>query len=89
MGMNEDTNFMAAALIALSQIQSLKEKLDPEVFELLNKSGHEAISSAHHFLDACEKALDSFSSEQSVNVELDLVSNEEVDNIVNLTSREA
>ena len=56
---------MATALLALNQLQAMKEKIDPEVFELLNKSGHEAISSAHHFLDACEKALDSVVSSEA------------------------
>ena len=50
---------MNAALIAFNQLQSMKEKLDPEVLDLLNKSAHEAIASAHTFLDACEKTLDS------------------------------
>jgi|GEM_PF-2982550 len=57
--MNEQTNVLNVLLAGLSQVQSMKDKLDPEVFELLNKSAHEAIASAHTFLDACEKALDS------------------------------
>lgn len=81
---------MATALIAFNQLQSMKDKIDPEVFELLNKSGHEAISSAHHFLDACEKALDSVVSTQSTDeIDLTEVDDVKVDNIVNLNKREA
>lgn len=54
---------MSALFLAMNQVQSMKEKIDPEVFELLNQSAHEAIASAHHFLDACEKAIDSISSQ--------------------------
>lgn len=80
---------MTTALLALNQLQAMKEKIDPEVFDLLNKSGHEAISSAHHFLDACEKALDGIVSSDSKSSEIDLEESEDLENVVNLNKREA
>lgn len=77
--MNENTNLLAAIYLALNQIQAVKDKVDPEAYELLRQAGHEAISSAHHFLDACEKILDSYVGEAAP---------DEVDNIVPLATRE-
>ena len=87
--MNETTNLMSMIVLALSQVQSVKDKIDPEVFELLNKSGHESISIAHHFLDACEKALDSVTeTKKEDEIVLD-EENPQDDNVVTFSSREA
>ncbi len=92
--MNENANLLAAMYLALNQIQSMKDKVDPQAFELLNKAGHEALSSARHFLDACEVILDSFTSE-SLSDEIDLTddapteTSDDRDNIVPLNTREA
>lgn len=83
--MNENTNLLAAMYVALNQIQSMKDKVDPEAYELLSQAGHEAISSAHHFLDACEKILDSFVDGEAAS---DSIDNEDIDNIVPLNTRE-
>ncbi|HMS25672.1 MAG TPA: hypothetical protein PKB15_08320 [Acidimicrobiia bacterium] len=91
--MNENPNLMATALLALNQFQTIKDRIDPEVFNLLNTSGHEAIASAHHFLDACEKALDSLVSSQGEEVSLveneDEVSFDDASNNVVTFNREA
>lgn len=66
--MNENPNMAATLIMAISQLQQMKDKIDPEVYSLLQKSAHEAISSAHTFLDACEKVVDSLASEQTVDL---------------------
>ena len=89
--MNENPNLVATALLALNQLQTMKDKVDPEVFSLLNASGHEAIASAHHFLDACEKVLDSLVSSQAEEVSLaeDEAEDEDASNNVVTFNREA
>lgn len=83
--MNENANLLAVAMQALNQMQTMKDKLDPEVLELLNKSGHEAITSAHTFLDACEKALDSLIATDDNE---DESSSDDIADVVNLSARE-
>ena len=56
--MNENANVMAALMVAMGQLKNMRGKIDDEVVDLLALSGLEAIKSAHHFLDACEKALE-------------------------------
>lgn len=73
--MNENSNVLSGLLVALNQLQELKGKIDPEAYVLLNKSAHEAIASAHHFLDACELAIDSLLA----NDEIDLTEEEAAD----------
>lgn len=85
--MNESTNLISVMYLVASQLQNMKEKLDPEVYELLNKSGHEAIASAHHFLDACEKALDSFIDAQENEKPSEVETTN--DNIVEFNTRES
>ncbi len=63
--MNESSNMVAALMMAFNQINSIKDKVDPQAYELFQKSAHEAIASAHSFLDACEKVLDSITEQES------------------------
>lgn len=87
--MNENINVMSVVAVVVSQLQGVKEKLDPEVYELLNKSGHEAIASAQHFLDACEIALDSLVEVQNGDANVQTTSEDNGDNILNFNAREA
>ncbi|MFN8016383.1 MAG: hypothetical protein U0R17_07255 [Acidimicrobiia bacterium] len=82
--MNNEANFVNAFMIVMGQINSIKEKVDPEVYELLGQSAKDAISSAHRFLDACEKVIESLEKDQD-----EIKSDVENDNIVNLSKREA
>lgn len=66
--MNESSNVTAALIMALSQLQQMKDKIDPEAYVLLQQSAHEAINSAHTFLDACEKIVDSLAPETEIDL---------------------
>ena len=86
--MNENANVMSALVIALGQIQNLKGKIDDEVLELLTLSGKDAIKSAHHFLDACEKTIEIISENSAKSTE----ESEELDireNVVDLKTNSA
>jgi hypothetical protein len=83
--MNENANVMAALVLALGQIQNLKGKIDDEVIDHLAASGQDAIKSAHHFLDACEKTLELLTAKESEEAEK---STGEVDNVVDLKAHE-
>lgn len=64
--MNESSHLLATLLSALGQLQNVKDKIDPEAYALLQQSAREAISSAHLFLDACEKVVDSYTPQDIV-----------------------
>ena len=63
--MNENANVLTGVMLAIAQLQNLKGKVDDEVIDHLAKSGQDAIKSAHHFLDACEKTLEILTASQS------------------------
>ncbi len=84
--MNENANVMAGLMIALSQLQNLKGKIDDEVIDLLSLSGKEAIKSAHHFLDACEKALEMLDKNDEIPED---DPEEKIDNVVDLKAHES
>lgn len=61
----------------MGQLKDLKDKVDPEAYELLRQSAREAIASAQHFLDACDKVIESLGQEKSEEDELDLTDADE------------
>lgn len=60
--MSENENFNDSAInflfMGLSQLNEMKNKIDPEVKELLLQSASDAISSAKNFLDALETIVE-------------------------------
>lgn len=80
--MTENENFTDSAInflfMGLSQLNEMKNKIDPEVKELFLKSASDAISSAKNLLDALEIMIEQLKSDSTEIVDIrDSIENDE------------